>query len=302
VEARPGPTPADLRQRALWVALVANAAFAAVEVVGGVAFGSLALVADATHMVTDVAALAIALAALRLSSRPATARHSFGLQRAEVLGAQANGLFLLAASGWIVYAALGRLGDPPEVGGAGVALVAAAGLVVNVGSALGLARARGASLNMRGAFAHMVADAAGSVAALAAGLAVLAWGATWVDPVASLAIGALVVASAARLLRDTTHVLLEGAPPGTDPAAVETALSTAAGVDEVHHLHLWNLASDVPSLSAHVVLAGELSLHEAQERVAGLKALLDERFGIGHATIELECHGCEVPEGMERCG
>lgn len=289
------------RRRALWIALVANASFAVVEVVGGVVFGSLALLADSAHMVTDVAALTVALGALRLADRPATARHSFGLQRAEVLGAQLNGLFLVAAAGWVFYEGIRRIGDPPEVSGVGLVVVAAGGLAVNVASAVGLARVRGGSLNMHGAFAHMVADAAGSVAALAAGIAVVAWGATWVDPAASLAIGVLVLASAVSLLRDTTHVLLEGAPADPDPAVVEAALAGLDGVGGVHHLHLWNLASDVPSLSVHVVLTGDLSLHEAQGQVTGIKAMLEDRFGISHATIELECHGCEPDPAAEGC-
>jgi len=289
------------RHRALALSLGANAAFLVIEVVGGLAFGSLALLADATHMVTDVAGLAIALLALGLTGRPATARHSYGLQRAEVLGAQLNGLALLAASAWIIFEAARRLRAPPEVAGAGLTAVALAGLMVNVGSAVLLARAQGGSLNMRGALVHMVADAAGSAGALMAGVAILVWGAAWVDPVVSVFVAALAVWSAWRLLRDTTHVLLEGAPRGTDLARVEAALGDEEGVEGVHHLHVWSLASDVPSLSAHVVLAGEPNLHDAQGRIEDLKAMLEERFGIAHATLEVECHSCDPPQRDETC-
>ena len=288
------------RRRALVAALVANLAFVGIEVAGGIVFSSLALLADAAHTVTDVAALGIALLAQSLLARPATARHSFGLQRAEVLGAQVNGLILLVASGWIFWEAARRIGDPPEVVGGGVVVIALAGLAVNLGSLFLLVRAQGNSLNMRGASAHMAADALGSVGALAAGLAVLLGGATWADPAVSFLIGALVLRSAWALLRDTTNVLLEGTPRGTDPRLVEAALTGEEGVESVHHLHVWNLASEVPSLSAHVVLAGTPDLHEAQGRADRLKAMLEQRFGIAHATLEMECHGCQSP-GQAGC-
>jgi cobalt-zinc-cadmium efflux system protein len=278
---------------ALSVSLVINAAFLVVEVVGGFAFHSLALLADAAHMFTDVAALAIALVALTLTSRPSTARLTFGLERAEVLGALVNGLTLLAASGWIVFEALHRMGSPSDVQGGGVLVVASVGIVINVASALILLRSKGRSLNMRGALMHMITDAIGLAGTFVAGVAVLVWDATWADPVASLVIALLVVYSGFRLLADTVHVLLEGTPSGMDRTEVEATLLAEAGIDEVHHLHLWSLASDVPALSAHVVLAGEVSLHEAQQRGDDLKQVLARKHGIVHATLELECHTCE---------
>lgn len=284
------------RARALWLSLSANAVLLVVEVVGGIAFHSLALLADATHMLTDVAGLAIALVAERLIDRPATVRHSFGLLRAEVLAAMANGVVLLAAAGWIGYEAVGRIGSAGDVRGGGLMAVAAVGLAVNVGSAALLLRARGHSLNMHGAFAHMAADAAGSVGALAAGAAIVLWGADWVDPAVSLLIGALVVWSAWGLLRDTTHVLLEGTPKGITPEDVAAELAADPDVASVHHLHMWNLASEVPALSAHVILNGERTLHDAQVAGDRLKAVLVERFGIAHSTLELECHACDGPE------
>jgi cobalt-zinc-cadmium efflux system protein len=280
------------QRRALWIVLVANGVFLGAEFVGGLVFGSLALIADSAHMLSDVVALAIALAAQNLLLRPASARHTFGLQRAEVVGAQLNGILLVAVAGWIAYEAVGRWSNPQPIRGAGVFAVAALGLLVNVGSAVLLARARGDSLNMRGAFLHMAADAAGSVAALAAGMAALLWHAYWVDPAASLVIAVLIVWSSWSLLRDTTHVLMEGAPADIDLGAVEAALAANGSVREVHHVHLWTIASDVPSLSAHVVLDRDVSLHEAQMEGDRLKQMLSERFGIGHATLELECHPC----------
>jgi cobalt-zinc-cadmium efflux system protein len=286
----------DRQQRALRWALLANAAWLVVEVGAGLVLNSLALLADAAHMLSDVAGLAIALGAQQLLRRPSSARHTYGLQRAEVLGALANGLLLLVAVSWICYEALHRLVAPEVVPGGGLAAVAAIGLAINVGSAVVLLRARGRSLNMHGAFVHMTLDALGSVAALAAGIVILLFGIRVADPVASLIVAALVLFSTWGLLRDTVHVLLEGAPRDVDVFAVEQALAAAPGVEEVHHLHVWNLASDVPALSAHVVIEGDVMLHDAQVIGDRLRSLLEDRFGIEHATLELECHACE-PQG-----
>lgn len=285
----------DAQGRALRLALVANGTFLVVEVVGGLATRSLALLADAAHMASDVAALLIALLAQRLLSRPATGTHSYGLQRAEVLGAQANGIALLVAAAWIVFEAVRRLDEPAEVAGGGLLVVALLGLVVNLGSLLVLQRAAGDSLNMRGTVLHMGLDAAGSVGAVVAGAAALWWGADRVDPLVSILVAALVLWSAFGLLRATAHVLLEGTPPGIDTAALTEAILAEPDVEAVHHLHVWSLASDVPALSAHVVLEGERTLHDAQSASGRLKELLEHRFGISHATIELECHPCDGP-------
>ena len=282
--------PRSKRRGALWIALAANAALMAAEIAGGFAFQSLALLTDAVHLLTDVSGLAIALLAIRLQARPITERHTFGLQRAEVLAAQANAFILIAVTILIAVEAARRLVTPVDVSGAGLAVVAAAGLVVNLSCARLLHEVAGKSLNMRGAFLHVALDAAGSVAALLAGIAIVLWDVPRADPIASLVIGALVLWAAWRLLVDTTHVLLEGTPEGLDPAGVERAIVDHDGVEGVHHLHLWSLASDVPALSAHVVLAGEMSLHDAQVRGDSVKAMLAERFGIDHATLELECH------------
>ena len=172
-------------------------------------------------------------------------------------------------------------------------IVGLLGLGVNAGSAWVIGRSSGASLNLRGAFLHLASDAAGSVGVIVAGLVVIVTGAEWVDPLVSILISVLVLVAAWQLLRDATRVLLEGAPKGLDVAAVEQALTTAEGVDAVHHLHIWSIGSETPALSAHVVLGGELTLHEAQSRGEELKAELVKQFGIEHATLELECHSCD---------
>lgn len=284
------------QRRALTFALAANGAFLVVEIVAGVIFGSLALLADGAHMVSDVAALSIALVAQRLAHRPATARHTYGLQRAEVIGAQANAVLLFAASAGIVYTAIDRLGQTQHVDGTGLLIVATIGFVVNLVSAAVLHRSAGQGLNMRGAVLHMSVDAAGSLAAVAAGIAVLVWDASWVDPAASLAIVVLVLASSWRLLRDATHVLMEGAPKHLDSKAIEDFIAGDPAVESVHHVHVWTLASDMPALSAHVVIAGERTLHDAQVEGNRIRTLVHDRFGIEHTTFELECHECETDE------
>ena len=284
----------DAQKKALWLALLANASYMVVEAVGGIVFNSLALLADAGHMFSDVAGLAIALAAQRLLDRPTSDKHSFGLQRAEVLGALLNALLLLAVVIWVVYEAIHRLSSPQDIAGGGLLIVAVIGLAVNAGSAVLLARNTGHSVNMRGAFIHMAADAAGSVGVIVAAVAVLAFGAVWVDPAVSILISALILWSTWGLFRDAIHVLLEGTPRGIKPEAVKQALLGSPGVESVHHLHIWNLASDTPALSAHVVLGEKLGLHEAQLRGDALKKTLADKFGIEHATLEVECHDCQV--------
>lgn len=289
------------QRRALHIALAANGGFLVAEVVGGLAFNSLALLADAAHMLSDVVALTIALVAQRLTERPASAKHTFGLQRAEVVGAQANAVLLLAATAWIVYEAIGRFDSPADVSGTGLLVIAAGGLAVNVASAFVLARVAGRSLNMRGALLHMTLDAAGSIAAIAAGIAVIVARVTWVDPAASIAIAALVVWSAWRLLKEATHVLMEGAPRGIDAQEVERFIADDEAVEDVHHVHVWNIASDKAALSAHVVIGGEVTLHEAQVEGDRIRTKVLERFGIEHTTFELECHACgDQPTEMDR--
>jgi cobalt-zinc-cadmium efflux system protein len=284
------------RVRALQIALAANGGFFVVQLIAGIAFGSLALIADSAHMASDVVALALALLAQALSTRPASNRNTYGMLRAEVLAAQANAAALVLVSGWVVYEAVQRFSNPESIDGLGVLIVGALGLAVNAGSAWVIARTSGASLNLRGAFLHLASDALGSVGVILAGAIVLATGAEWVDPLVSILISVLVLVAAWQLLRDATRVLLEGVPKGLDIGAVERTLSTADGVEAVHHLHVWSLGSETPALSAHIVLTGELTLHEAQARGERLKHDLADQFGIEHATLELECHQCDDDE------
>lgn len=266
--------------------------FLAVEIAGGVVFHSLALLADGVHMVADVVALAMAYAAVRIAQRPPTERHTFGFARTEVLVAEANGVLLFAGAVAVVVEAVRRLSDPLAISAGGVIVVGGLGLIVNVGSAWVVAQHAHGNLNMRGALWHLLADALGSVAVIVAGIGAAVFGADRLDPIASIAIAILVVFASWQLLRDATSVLLEAVPGNLDVTAVRDALAAEPGVEAVHHLHLWTAGSEQAALSAHVVLGGPLSLHDAQIRAGSLKEMLAARFGIEHATLEVECHAC----------
>jgi cobalt-zinc-cadmium efflux system protein len=263
-----------------------------VELVCGFLFGSLALIADAVHLTSDVLALGLALGALALAQRPPTERHTYGFERAEVLAALANGVLLLAGAVVIVFEAVRRLQSPQSVDAAGVLVIGLAGVMVNVFSALALARTAHGNLNMRAALWHLALDAFGSFAVVVSAIGALVFGAERLDSIASLVIAGLVVVGAWSVLRDATRVLLEAVPSDVDVAAVRSALELEPGVEAVHHMHVWSLGSESSALSAHVVLAGPLSLHDAQERATELKAVLAKQFGIEHATLEVECHAC----------
>jgi cobalt-zinc-cadmium efflux system protein len=275
----------DADRRWLWVALGCISAFMLVEVVGGIIAGSLALLSDAAHMLTDAGALGLALVAAGLASRPARGNFTFGLGRAEVLSAQINGAFLLVLAGVLAVSAIGRLSDPPDVEGAIVLVIGAGGAVVNIAAAWALSRSERQSLNIAGARAHVLADLFGSIAAVLAGAIILLTGWRLADPIAALAVVALMLRSGWRLLRDSARVLLEGAPVGIDPAAVGTALASQPGVVEVHDLHLWEVTTGFPALAAHVVVAPDEDCHGRRRE---LQALLGERFGIEHVTLQVD--------------
>ncbi|MFN8111371.1 MAG: cation diffusion facilitator family transporter [Thermoleophilia bacterium] len=278
---------ADRGARSLTVALIVNAAYTALQVVVGLAAGSVALLADAGHNLSDVLALAVALGAARLATRPSTPRHSFGYRRAEILGALANALSIVAVSAVIVFEAARRLAHPPEVPGGWMMAVAAVGIAVNAASAWGIHRAgRGRTdLNLRASFLHLAGDALASVGVLVAGALVLWFGWRLADPVVAIAIGALVGFSTWSVLRDAVPVLLEAAPRGVDPETVGAALARVTGVVQVHDLHIWSVSSDFPALSAHVVVTADCDCH-ATRRDAD--AMLRDRFGITHTTLQME--------------
>ena len=271
--------------RRLAAALCISFAYMIAEVIGGLLTGSLALLADAGHMLSDVAALALALFAAWVAARPSGLRWTYGRARAEILAALAQGVALVAVAIFVVMEGVERLSAPTPVVGAGVLLVATGGLLVNLVSLAILSKGKDESLNVRGAWLHVLADALGSVGAMTAGALVWGFGWLWADPAASLLIAVLVVWSAWHLIREAVDVLMEAAPQGLDPDSILETLCGMAGVHSVHDLHVWTLGSRQVALSCHVVAA----------EGAGRDALLSEaydvlgsRFGIDHATIQVE--------------
>ena len=272
-------------RRSLAIALGLIAAFMAGEVAAAVVAGSIALLADAGHMLTDVAALAGALVASRLATRPARGQWTFGLGRVEILAAQANGVTLLVVAALIVYSAVRRLVSPPAVHGGIVLAVALAGVGVNLAATFVLARADRSSLNVRGAFLHVAGDLAAFAGTALAGGLVLATGWSRFDPIAGLLVASLMVRSSWSLLRESGRVFLEASPAGIDPDAVARALAEDEAVVEVHDLHVWTVTSGFPALAAHVLVSPGTDCHGARRR---LQRLLDDRFGLHHSTLQVD--------------
>jgi cobalt-zinc-cadmium efflux system protein len=274
--------------RALAIVLALTASFTVVEVVGGLLTGSLALLADAGHMLSDNLSLGLALFAAWLAGRPATAERSFGYRRAEILAALANGVALVAISIWIFVEAISRLREPTEVLGVPMLAVAALGLAVNAVGAFILSRSGGESLNVEGAMRHVIADALGSVGAIAAAGVIILTGWRYADPLISAAIGILILASSWTLLRDSTNVLLEATPRGLDAEEVGRKMAAADGVTEIHDLHIWTITSGFPALSAHVLVGHQEDCHA---RRRDLEELLAREFGISHTTLQVDHTG-----------
>ena len=278
--------------RILRLALTANAVLLVIQIGGAMAFSSLALLADAGHQGSDVVALLIAVVAQALAGRAPSDNYTFGLRRAEVMGALLNAAMLLAVAAWVVVEASRRIGDPPDVSGWGVLVLGAAGLLVNGGCALLLHRSADRSLNVRGATLHLMGDTAGSVGVVATGVAVVLWSADWVDSAVSYLIAGLLLWTGAGLVRRTTRVLLEGTPPGIDVRDLSTLITAHEHVNGVHHLHVWSVDSLTVALSAHVEVAAD-SLHDAQIVATELERQL-ALSGVDHATLALECHPCDT--------
>lgn len=272
----------------MWVALAINGAMLAVEAVGGVLTGSLAVLADAGHLLSDVGAIALALFAASLAARPAGSRLTFGYQRSEILAALVNGLLLVGVAIAVSVAAFGRLGDPPQIDGLGVLGLGLFGLLGNVAATLVLARGERQDVNLEGVLRHSAADALGSLGVVLAGAFVLAGGSSIVDPVVSLAIAALILASSWRLIKEPFDVLMEAAPAGFDVDAAGAAICEEEGVRSVHDLHIWTVTSGFGALAAHVVVSSECDRDLVRLRI---ELLLRERFGIDHTTLQMEEQG-----------
>ncbi len=287
-------------RRALALVLCLTTAFMVAEVIGGVVSGSLALIADAGHMLSDAVSLGLALGALSLARRPPTARMSFGFRRAEILAALANGVALVAISIWIFIEAARRMQDPPDVAGGTALLVAVIGLVVNLVGAAILWRSQGESLNMRAAFAHVVADLLGSLGVIVAAGIIITTGWLYADPLVSVLIGILVLVSSWRVLREATAILLEATPAGIDADAVGRRMAAEPGVVSVHDLHIWTITSGFPALSAHVIVGPAEDCHALQGRMT---EMLAHDHGISHTTLQVQhCddEAAAAPSGLAR--
>jgi cobalt-zinc-cadmium efflux system protein len=284
-------------RRSLTIVLILVVGFTVVEIVGGILTGSLALLADAGHMLFDTVAIGLALVAIALAQRPSTPRRSFGFQRAEILAAFVNGLTLVIVSGWIVWEAVQRFRDPPEILAGWMLAVALAGLAVNAVSAAILMRSERESLNVEAALRHVLADLLGSVGVIVAAVVILLTGWTVVDPLVSLAIALLIVASAWSVLRDSAAILMEETPSGIDADSVARAIVSVAGVTSVHDLHVWRITSGFDALAAHVLVGRGEDCHGLRREI---ELRLESEFDITHTTLQVDHDASEALIELQR--
>jgi len=302
-----GDVNRSLFQKRLTFALALTAAFFVVEVVGGVLTGSLALLADAGHMLTDIASLVLALIAIWIATRPHSSKRSYGYQRAEVLAAMVNGMALWLIVAFIMFEAVTRFSDPPEVDALPMIVVATMGLLVNLVSVAILHSSSQDGLNMRAAFLHVVGDALGSVGAIMAGIFMLAFDWYLADPIVSIVIGLLILWSSGKLLLHTFHVLLEGTPRELVLEELEAVIQGTNGVLEVHDIHAWTLTTGYNAMTAHVVVADDFP-HSQREALLDLfRHMIPATFPIHHLTIQMEessncCEEAHLPVGISANG
>ncbi|WP_067825355.1 cation diffusion facilitator family transporter [Nocardia inohanensis] len=276
---------ADSDKRWLSGALALIVVFMLGEVVVGIMAGSLALLSDAAHMLTDAASIVLALWAIRLAARPAAGRMTYGWKRAEILSAQANGLTLLLLAAWLTYEAIRRLIDPPEVTGGLVLVTALVGIVVNVAASWMISRANRTSLNVEGAFQHILNDLFAFIATAIAGVIILLTGFARADGIATLVVVVLMVKAGIELVRASSRIFLEAAPANLDPTEIGAAMAAVDSVVEVHDLHIWEITSGSPALSAHVLVDPGSDCHQARTTLA---KLLDDDFHIEHVTLQVD--------------
>ena len=286
--------------RSLSIALVLIMGYMVAEVIGGLMSGSLALLADAGHMLADGAAIGLALLAIWIASRPASIEQTFGFHRTEVLAAMLNALSLWLIAAWIFFEAARRFGDSPEIDGGLMLGVGAVGFLVNLAAAWVLRRSAGESLNVEGAFLHVMADLLGSLAVVTAGVLVLSFGWNIVDPIFGIVIGVLILASSFRLLWKVVHVLMEGTPAHLDLHQLCQRLEELDGVTGVHDIHAWSITTGYDALSAHVT-ANVAVMEDPNPLLQQLRDIASSEFGIGHVTIQLEdsMDGCEENHHIE---
>ncbi|KJS58000.1 cation diffusion facilitator family transporter [Streptomyces rubellomurinus] len=276
---------ADADRRWLLSALALIVVFMAGEVAVGFAAESLALISDAAHMLTDAASIVLALVAMRLAARPARGGYTYGLKRAEILSAQANGVTLLVLSAWLGYEAITRLFEPPAVTGSLVLVTALVGVVVNIAAAWCMSKANRSSLNVEGAFQHVLTDLYAFIATAVAGLVMVTTGFARADAIASLIVVALMLKAGIGLVRDSGRIFLEAAPAGIDPDAVADRLVAEPLVEEIHDLHIWEITSNQPALSAHILVTPGGDCHAVRR---SLQRRLSAEYGITHSTLQVD--------------
>ena len=276
---------ADADRRYLTGALVLITGFMAVEVVIGLLARSLALISDAGHMLTDAAAIVFALVAMRIAARPARGRFTFGLKRAEIVSAQVNGLTLLLLSAYFVYEGVHRLIEPPEVEGLYVVVTGAAGIAVNIAATWLISKANRSSLNVEGAFQHLLNDLYAFIGTTIAGLIVWLTGWARADAIAALVVAALMLKAGWGLVRDSGRVFMEAAPAGLNPDEIGARMATLGHVAEVHDLHVWEVTSHYPALSAHILVTADADCHAVR---TAAELLLHDRYGIDHVTLQVD--------------
>lgn len=286
---------AGANSKMLAIALGLTTTFLIAELIGSFVFNSLALMSDAAHMFTDSAALAIALAAVKIGQRPADDARTFGYRRFEILAAAFNALLLVAVACYVLWEGVQRFFEPVEVQSTGVLIVAAIGLVVNIIAIRLLSAGKDQSLNIKGAYLEVWADLLGSVGVIIGALVIMLAGWQWVDPLVAIGIGLWVLPRTWILLKDTTQILLEGVPRGIDLAALRASIAATPGVGGVHDLHVWSMASDDHSLSAHVELSDGADFETVRASVAGM---LHDQYEIQHATIQVEREPCDDVDGL----
>jgi len=277
-------------ERSLWIALGLTTSILVAEVIGGIVTGSLALISDAAHMLTDAAALVIALAAIRISKRPADGKRTFGYYRFEILAAAFNAMMLFGVAVYILYEAYHRYGNPPEIQSTSMLWFAAVGLVANVISISILGGGKDANLNVKGAYLEVWSDLLGSIGVIGGALVIRYTGWTWVDSVVAVAIGIWVLPRTWTLLKSSINILLEGVPEGTDVSGLSKAILQAPGVLSIHDLHVWSISSGKTSLTVHIVHAADVSPAAILREV---KQVLADQFEITHVTIQCELEPCD---------
>lgn len=295
--AAPSGTAAGRQKSRLTIALALTTTFMAVEVIGGLWTGSLALLADAAHMLTDAGGLALALIAIRFAERPATPQKTYGYVRAEVLSALTNAVVLLVMTIYIIYEAYKRFLDPPEILGGPMLAVAAVGLAVNLISMRLLSAGSSESLNVKGAYFEVLSDMLGSLGVIAAAIIVVLTGWTLVDPIIGAGIGLFIVPRTWILLKQAIHILMEGTPPEVDMALLERKLLDIPGVIAVHDLHVWTVTSGIDAMSCHLVIA---DMAQAGKMLISANEAMKTGFGLNHATIQIEDQNLRNAEGELR--